>query len=311
MVVPFRVEGIDKCTADTMSILENAMKNGGSYKTILRCFQGIAYGIQNAHEPIPEHAVETDVVNRRENVAAQYFRLAQLSYEIDTLYKEIDKKKDQKRSLELKLEETQKALQDLIEAHPRAWYDLQEMSPNEADAATGETKEMAGLQKRAVDIQKSINQTKLLIGQRQQEVYSLESSCSSLFLQISNREPQIDDLSVAEILRLQKEFEKEMLQDQKRIKELNNAFDAFDKAISYILAGREEREWEIGVWREYQNMVKQLQQDQNRDEEGRIRYKQEQEERRLEEEKQKNQRQQDMIQKQSELNTQSGKNLYN
>ena len=97
MATSFKVEEIDRHTADTVSILERAMKEGGSYKTILRCFQGIAYGIQNAHEPIPEHAIETDVVARRENTAAQYFHLAQMSLEIDRIRRDVDRKQDQKR----------------------------------------------------------------------------------------------------------------------------------------------------------------------------------------------------------------------
>ena len=126
----------------------------------------------------------------------------------------------------------------------------------------------------------------MLIGHRQQEVYALESSGNALFLQVSNQESHIDDQSMADVMRLQKEFEKEMLREQKRIRELNNSFDAFDKAINYILAGKEEREWEISTWRKYQEMKKALQLNEARDEAGRQRYEQEQEEQRLEAQKQ-------------------------
>ena len=284
--VGFDVTGIDAKISGLITVLERAMKEGGSRETILRCFQGIGYGILNGHGTISENMDESDIVRRRVDGVDRYLRIAQQSFEIDQMKKDMDRKIDQKRQRELEFEETRKKLQAMIDEHPSVYYQVKEMTPTEMDTATGETKAMAGVMKRAIDLKKTINQTDLIIGQRNQNIYAVESANNSLFLQLQSWESEIDEQSIADIIRLGQEFERSLLKEQQMIGKLNDAYDAFDKAISYTLAGKKEKEWEIAVEREYSELLERMALDEARDEAGRQRYEAEQEALRLEAEKQ-------------------------
>lgn len=299
VAVTFRVEGIDKCMSDTMGILERALEKGGSYNTIRRCLTGIAYGILTAHSPISAHSVETDIVMQRENTAARYFRIAQLSFEMDGIQKELDKERDQKRSLELQLEDAKSALQEMIDENPAAWYDLQEMAPSDIELLTGDVKIMSALEKKVTDTGKNIETVTMLIAQKEEDLETLEHSCETMILQVSGMESQIDDLSQAEILRLQDEFEKEMLKARERMNSLDESNKAFAVMIKNFLGGEDAIGTVIKNHHEYEEWVRRQEEISARIDAAR--------QRRMQEELEEKQKQE---QKQEETNTQSENDLY-
>ena len=277
----FDVTAIDKNIAGIMTILERAMKEGGSRETILRCFQGISYGILDGHSPISENAIESDIVERRTNGVDRYLRIAQYSFEIDQKKKDVDRMKDQKRKLDLQFEEAKDALQEMIREHPQTWYDLKELTPLERDAVTGTMKIMAAKQAEAVHLKKNANQLDLMIGQSMESIAALEAQTNTMFIQQKNWESEIDEMSLADVLRLNEVFKKQMLQEEEIVRKLNDASETMDAMFHELLGGRDVKERIIKTNVEYQELMESLELEKARSDAGRIRYEQEQEELRL------------------------------
>lgn len=277
----FDVTAIDKNIAGIMTILERAMKEGGSRETILRCFQGISYGILDGHSPISENAIESDIVERRTNGVDRYLRIAQYSFEIDQKKKDVDRMKDQKRKLDLQFEEAKDALQEMIREHPQAWYDLKELTPLERDAVTGTMKIMAAKQAEAVHLKKNANQLDLMIGQSMESIAALEAQTNTMFIQQKNWESEIDEMSLVDVLRLNEVFKKQMLQEDEIVRKLNDASETMDAMFHELLGGRNVKERIIKTNVEYQELMESLELEKARSDAGRIRYEQEQEELRL------------------------------
>ncbi len=277
----FDVTAIDKNIAGIMTILERAMKEGGSRETILRCFQGISYGILDGHSPISENAIESDIVERRTNGVDRYLRIAQYSFEIDQKKKDVDRMKDQKRKLDLQFEEAKDALQEMIREHPQTWYDLKELTPLERDAVTGTMKIMAAKQAEAVHLKKNANQLDLMIGQSMESIAALEAQTNTMFIQQKNWESEIDEMSLADVLRLNEVFKKQMLQEEEIVRKLNDASETMDAMFHELLGGRSVKERIIKTNVEYQELMESLELEKARKDAGRIRYEQEQEELRL------------------------------
>ena len=277
----FDVTAIDKNIAGIMTILERAMKEGGSRETILRCFQGISYGILDGHSPISENAIESDIVERRTNGVDRYLRIAQYSFEIDQKKKDVDRMKDQKRKLDLQFEEAKDALQEMIREHPQTWYDLKELTPLERDAVTGTMKIMAAKQAEAVHLKKNANQLDLMIGQSMESIAALEAQTNTMFIQQKNWESEIDEMSLADVLRLNEVFKKQMLQEEEIVRKLNDASETMDAMFHELLGGRDVKERIIKTNVEYQELMESLELEKARKDAGRIRYEQEQEELRL------------------------------
>lgn len=277
----FDVTAIDKNIAGIMTILERAMKEGGSLETILRCFQGLSYGILDAHNPISENAIESDIVERRVNGVDRYLRIAQYSFEADQKKKDVDRMKDQKRKLDLQFEESRNDLQELIREHPQTWYDLQELTPLERDTVTGTMKIMAAKQAEAVNRKKSANHLDLMIGQSLETIVAFEAQINTMFIQQKNWESEIDEMSVADVLRLNEAFKKQMLREDAVLRKLNDAFETMDAMFKEVLGGRNEKEHIIKTNVEYGEMEENLELEKARDNAGRIRYEKEQEEKRL------------------------------
>ena len=275
--VGFDVSGIDRNVAGIVTILERAVKEGGSAETVKRCFQGIAYGIINGHGAISENAIESEVVRRRTDMTDRYLRIAQAAFEIDQKQKDVDRKQDQKRQRRLEQEDVEKDLQVMISEHPATYYKLREMTPTERDEVTGETKAMAGMMDRAVQLEKAIRQLDLLIGQRQQDIYTLESLNNTLNAQLQSWENEVDQQTIADVQRLSKEFEFNLLKEKEMISSINNAMEEFDIAINYELAGKDEKEREIAAMEEYQQMKEKQLLNAANDEAAGQRYQQEQE----------------------------------
>ena len=277
----FDVTAIDKNIAGIMTILERAMKEGGSRETILRCFQGISYGILDGHSPISENAIESDIVERRTNGVDRYLRIAQYSFEIDQKKKDVDRMKDQKRKLDLQFEEAKDALQEMIREHPQTWYDLKELTPLERDAVTGTMKIMAAKQAEAVHLKKNANQLDLMIGQSMESIAALEAQTNTMFIQQKNWESEIDEMSLADVLRLNEVFKKQMLQEEEIVRKLNDASETMDAMFHELLGGRSVKERIIKTNVEYQELMESLELEKARSDAGRIRYEHEQEELRL------------------------------
>ena len=275
----FDVSGIDKYVDGIVTVLERAMKDGGSRETVMRCFQGIVYGVLNGHSPISPNVSEADIIRRREDMTDRYLRIAQYSFEIDQMNRDVNRKRDQRRQRVLDSDETSKKLQEMINEHPSAWYDLQEMTPGERSELTGIAKEMAGLMQRGTDQKKNIRQLDLIIGEREETIHAIEAQNNALFLQLQNWESEIDEQSLGEVLRLQKEFERDLLSERKVINGLRDAYDQFDKAVEALLAGSEEKQRIISVYRNYDEMNRKLEEMEARDEAGRQRLAREQAER--------------------------------
>ena len=272
----FDVSGIDRYVDGIVTVLERAMKDGGSRETIMRCFQGIVYGVLNGHSPISPNVSETDIIRRREDMTDRYLRIAQYSFEIDQMNKDVGRKRDQRRQRELEADDTKKKLQEMINEHPSAWYDLQEMTPTQRSEVTGVAKEMAGLMQKGTDQRKNIRQIDLLIGEREETIHAIEAQNSALFLQLQNWESEIDEQSLAEVLRLQKEFERDILNERKVINGLRDAYDKFDKAVEALMAGTDEKQRMISVYRDYDEMNRKLEEMEARDEAGKQRLAQDQ-----------------------------------
>ena len=286
MPASFDVTGIDRKISGLIQVLERSLQENGSPETALHCLQGIAYGVIRGHASISENAVESDMIRRREDMADRYLRIAQQSLELDQMEKDVTRKAEQKEQRELELEQTEKELQSLIDEHPSAYYALQEMTPKEMDEVTGPMKEMAGKMQKAVNLQKGIRQLELLIAQRKQDINTVEASNNTLYTHLTSWESEIDEQSIADIIRLGQEFEKDLLASQAKMKSLAEATDELDKAVNYILAGKNEKEKQIETVVMYEKLKKTLLRQDAEDEAGRQRYAQEQEALRQETEKQ-------------------------
>lgn len=277
MPASFDVTGIDQKVSGLIQVLERTLQEKGSTDTALHCLQGIAYGVIRGHAAISENAVESDVIRRRTDMTDRYLRIAQQSLELDQMEKDVRRKEEQKEQRRLELEQAEAELQTLIDEHPSAYYALQEMTPTEMDALTGPAKEIAGQMQKAVSLQKNIHQLELLIAQRRQDINTVEASNNTLYTHLTSWESEIDAQSIADIIRLGQEFEKDLMASQSKMKSLEEATDELDKAVNYILAGKAEKERLIGISVQYEKLKKSLLQQQADDAAGRQRYAEEQE----------------------------------
>lgn len=298
-VVGFDTTGIDTKISGIVTILERAVKEGGSVDTIKRCFQGIAYGIINAHGPISENAIEADVVRKRDSMTDRYLRIAQASFEIDQKQKDVDRKQDEKRQRKLEQEAVETDLQAAIDEHPSVYYEIKDMTPTERSTVTGDALTMAGLMDRAVKLDKAIRHLDLLIGQRQQDIYTLESMNNTLSVQLQRWENEVDSQTIADVERLSKEFEFDLLKQKQMIKDIDNTMDRFDIALNDLLGGKDAKIEIIQTMEDYNQMKQDQLEKQANDAAGRQRYEAEQEALRQEAEQQANEQMSVNTQKQN------------
>ena len=298
-VVGFDVSAIDSKLSGIVTILERAVKEGGSVETIKRCFQGIAYSVINAHGPISENAIEPDVIRKRDDMADRYLRIAQASFEIDQKQKDVDRKQDEKRQRRLEQEAVETDLQEAIDEHPSVYFEIRDMTPTERSTITGDALAMAGLMDRAVKLEKAIRHLDLLIGTRQQDIYVLESMNNTLSAQLQRWENEVDTQTIADVERLSKAFEFDLQAQKKMMQDIDNTMERFDHALNDLLGGKDVKTQMIETIEEYTQMKEEREERIANDEAGRQRYEMEQAELKQQAEQQANEQMSANTQKQS------------
>ncbi|MBR2189811.1 MAG: hypothetical protein IJ860_10480 [Eubacterium sp.] len=277
----FDVTGVDKYMADIISVLERAMKESGSKKTIMRCFQGVSFAVLNARNPIPENAIEADLVKRREDFTSRYLQLAMLSLEKDQMLRDVDRKRDQKRQVELHFDEEDAKLDKMLDEHPGAREQLKKITPGSQDQLTGDMKLMASQMMLVVDLSKRKRQIDLLIGDEMERVSAVESAINDLILQQESWESSIDQQSLAEITRLNQEFKRRLLAEREQMERLRGVSDDFNLAIEAVLAEDPDARMRVAEAEiKYKKMMDEKKKQEEADRAARERQRQKQEEER-------------------------------
>ena len=277
----FDVTGVDKYMADIISVLERAMKESGSKKTIMRCFQGVSFAVLNARNPIPENAIEADLVKRREDFTSRYLQLAMLSLEKDQMLRDVDRKRDQKRQVELHFDEEDAKLDKMLDEHPGAREQLKKITPGSQDQLTGDMKLMASQMMQVVDLSKRKRQIDLLIGDEMERVSAVESAINDLILQQESWESSIDQQSLAEITRLNQEFKRRLLAEREQMERLRGVSDDFNLAIEAVLAEDPDARMRVAEAEiKYKKMMDEKKKQEEADRAARERQRQKQEEER-------------------------------
>ncbi len=285
-VSSFDVTGIDRRIDDILQKTEKIIQNGGSSETVLRSLQGIAYGILNGHGAISSTANVSDVLRNRETMLDRYLQSVSYSFDIDRKKMDIRRLEEAKQEKELEYQKAMDELQKMIDSDHKTYYQIEGMLPSQLDQVTGASKAMATQMSKTVKLNKNIRQIDLAIGQKQQEINTLEDNCNGLFLQLSSWEPEVDEQSAEEMNRLTEEFNRELLKQKEIMKKMENASDVLDKAINQIFAGQDEIETEISAYEKFQKMKRRQELDAQKEKEAGLRYAKEQEEKKLEAEKQ-------------------------
>ena len=275
--VGFPVETIDRHISGMVTVLEKAKDSGGSYKTIMRCLQGITYGIRIGHAPCSENVPQEEIVRERENTAERYLLISQNSLDIDHLNKDIEKKKAQKKQRENEFGDVVRQAKESQLAHPKAWEDLRKLTPSEKDRLTGTMKTIASLEKKGIDLRMIIEDYDVMIGHSQEMADTMETSISALYLQQKNWESELGSTSSETIGKLGDEFKRELLRQKDALKRMDASSVRINDVINAAVAGNEDKEIVINNHERFQEVLREMEEEKRQEEAARLAYEQRQE----------------------------------
>ncbi len=276
--VPFDVTAIDNKVSELTGILEETVKGAGSFKTVLRCFQGIAYGLMNAREPIPAGTNSEEVLETRENILSIYSLIAGQSLTIDKNREKIVQTEEKEKHLELEQDRKKTEFKQMVKENPKVYFRLKDLTPGERDSVTGDMRQMADAQKQIIYVAREIENTKQNIGKISSVITELEHTIEQLNIQMSQMDSVISYQNMAEIQRLTKVFQQQLQNDEERIEQLRKENDTLDKAIDIVLAGAKTKEDLITTGRLFDDLMDKEVNDQIEDEQARKRLDQEEKE---------------------------------
>ena len=292
-VQSFDVERIDRYISGIVDVLERTVREHGSKETLLRCFQGIVYGLINAHGDISETADELDIVRRREEMTDRYLQIAKFSLEIDKQRAEVDRLREKKRLINEEYEAAYAELQKQIEENASVWFKLQEMVPSERDQLDGEAKVMHANEQRTINLNFTDHNLSLMIGHRSTQIVALENQANQIAMQLQSWESNIDEKTMADVLALSESFKRDIVNGQKQIDDLNKNAEKTNKMLEEALLSNSVVEQMIVTQQKYEEMLAKKQKKEQEDIEGKTRLLKE----RLEQEKEMNR----ILQEQEEL----------
>ena len=280
----FDVEKIDRYISGIVNVLERAVRENGSKETLLRCFQGIVYGLINAHSDIAETADELDIVRRREEMTDRYLRIAQFSLEIDKQRAEVSRLQEKQKLINEQYEAAFAELQKLIDENASVWSRLQELIPSERDQLDGTAKVMHASEQRTINLNHTDRNLSLMIGHRTTQIVALENTANQISMQLQSWESNIDEKTMADVIELSEAFKRDIVAGQKQIDDLNRDAEKANKILDEALLSNSVIEDMIVTQHKYEEMLADKQRKEQEDIAGRTRLLKE----RLEKEKEMN-----------------------
>lgn len=246
---------IDQSIQFIAEYLPEAIKSGNE-ATADRIIKGLAYGISKARKDIPEKDMEnaSAIVDKRLRRLQMHRDIIELSRKIDELNKALRRQKRTLEEYQGNYEKCKADLKSISSRRPDLVKELDELGFGSNQLSAG-AKGIDTARVKVIELSDSIENLSRQIATNESAMQEDEATIRTLEIQMSQTEALVDEATLEDIRKQQEEFQKELLQLERQIDDMEQINKDFTRMMDAVYSSPDMVDRIIRHAMEYESLV--------------------------------------------------------